>query len=336
MQRDGLLFILVGPSGAGKNTLMRHVQQQFRDLPQLATATTRPPRPGEQQGREHLFVTHEAFQRMIAGNELIEFQNVHMDDYYGTPRQTVEEALDKNQDLIADIEFLGAERIQEQYPENTVLIFVAPTSLRTLEERIRMRGNITPEEVENRLKRVRFEMTFARKCDYLIINDILEPAAEHLRRIIISERHRRRKLPLGDVSELPRPVIHSTVSALVASDEHLLVRAGNDDVAFPSFQIDDVTTHPSLVLEERIAQLVGQAVVVDEIVDDRFTYIAPHHVELAAIPHDVYLYFYYRCSLTNSRALRSDEWEWRHIDKLRLPQALRSIVASSAKQTADS
>jgi guanylate kinase len=116
MSRQGILFILVGPSAAGKNTLIRRVQQQLRDLSQLATATTREPRDDEVEGREHHFVTKDAFQKLIDAGALIEYTPVHMDDWYGTPRQTVEDALHTGQDLIADIEFLGATQIHAAYP----------------------------------------------------------------------------------------------------------------------------------------------------------------------------------------------------------------------------
>jgi guanylate kinase len=161
MPRKGILFILVGPSGAGKNTLMKRVQQQFDNLPQLATMTTRSKREGEKNGREHWFISHAKFQELIDTNALIEWQRVHMNDLYGTPRRMVEDAINTGHDLIADIEFLGAAAIHEGYPDNTVLVFVTPSRLDILTDRILQRGNITPEVLANRLERARFEMTFA-------------------------------------------------------------------------------------------------------------------------------------------------------------------------------
>ena len=191
MPRQGILFILVGPSAAGKNTLMKPAQAHFGDLDQLATMTTRDIRDGEEQGREHWFVSHQEFQHLINTDSLVEYQNVHVDDYYGTPRKTIENAIAQGRDLIADIEFLGASAILRAYAEHVVLIFVTPSNLDILAERIEHRGNVTPEEVKDRLERARFEMTFAPQCHYLVLNDEVTTATEQLQRIIASERARR-------------------------------------------------------------------------------------------------------------------------------------------------
>lgn len=331
MPDDGLLFILVGPSAAGKNTLMRRVQQHFTDLDQLATATTRKIRPGEQQGREHLFVSLDEFRRMIAQNKLVEYQNVHQDDWYGTPRETVEAAFAEGRDLIADIECLGAERIYADYTGNTVLIFVSPSSVEVLAERIRLRGNVTAEEVADRLGRARFEMTFARHCHYLIINDLVEPAAEHLRQIIASERARRRAETLPTAQMLPRPRVHCTVAALIVHGDHLLVRADSAEVRLPTFAMPArAAQSPADFLEDRLNETLNLAVAVDRIVDPRFDERAPHHVALAAIPHDVYLYYTYRCSAASRLTPDSAEWVWRPAADLRLPDALARAIAAPA------
>lgn len=331
MPNDGLLFILVGPSGAGKNTLMRHVQQHFTDLPQLATATTRDMRPGEQQGREHLFVSLDEFRRMIARNKLVEYQNVHQDDWYGTPRETVEAAFAADKDLIADIECLGAERIYADYAGNTVLIFVSPSSVEVLAERIRLRGNVSSEETADRLARARFEMTFARHCHYLIINDLVEPAVEHLRQIIASERSRRRGETLSAAQTLPRPRVHCAVAALIVHGDHLLVRADSAEVRLPTFAIPArAAQSPADFLEGQLSETLNLAVTVDRIVDPRFDESAPHHVALAAIPHDVYLYYTYRCSASSRLTPDSLDWVWRPAADLRLPDALAGAIAAPA------
>lgn len=329
MAGNGLLFILVGPSGAGKNTLMRAAKQRFADLRQLATATTRAMRPGEQQNREHLFVSLAEFQRMVASGELVEHQNVHLDDWYGTPRRSLESAFAEDRDLIADIECLGAEQIYAEYADNTVLIFVSPSSVEVLAERIRMRGNVSDEELAGRLARARFEMTFARHCHYLIINDVVEPAAEHLCQIIASERARRRAEPLPAALALPRPRVHSAVSALIVRGEHLLVRAGCDDVHLPTFAVPAGSLQPPA--DHLVSQLdegLGLTVTVHRIVDPRFNECAPHHVALAAIPHDVYLYYTYRSSVSSDAMPGTPDWNWRPIADLRLPNAITQALAA--------
>jgi guanylate kinase len=188
-KRRGLLFTLVGPGGAGKNALINGVLHRVDNLRQLPTATTRPIRPHEQPGREHQFVTLEEFQRLIRSGELIEWTEVHPNRYYGTPRATVERAIANGEDLIADIDVKGATKIDAEYPENTVAIFIAPPSMEELEMRMRARGE-SEEEIAKRLQRANMEMTYRDQYDHVIINSRLEQAIRELESIIEDERGR--------------------------------------------------------------------------------------------------------------------------------------------------
>lgn len=208
-ERKGLLYVLVGPSGVGKNTLMQEALKQVANLRQLPTATTRKKRPGEQEGREHFFVSREEFQRLIEDNALLEWQNVH-GELYGVVRRVIEEGLESETDLIADIEVLGASVLRQQYPDNAVLIFITPSDKTTLEERIRHRGDADEAEISRRLQRADFEIRFAPQCRYLIINDDLEQATRTLVSIIRAERSHR------DLRSL-------SVSALVHHEGNVLV-----------------------------------------------------------------------------------------------------------------
>ena len=183
--------MLVGPAGAGKNAIMNEVLRQLVDLHQLPTATTRPMRDTEQQGREHLFVSETEFQQMDARNELIESQTVH-NHLYGTPRKTIEEAMRDGRDLVADIEVLGATYLHSAYPHNTVLVFVQPPSVEDLIKRMSIRGE-TQDEIDTRLQRVEMEMQYAPQCDYLITNyqDQLKESSAILYGIVLAERSRR-------------------------------------------------------------------------------------------------------------------------------------------------
>ncbi len=182
----GLLFVLVGPPGVGKNALMQEVLPRVPDLRQLPTATTRPIRPTEQPGREHLFVSEAEFKRMQSSGELVESQVVHQ-HWYGVPRTTVENAIHDGQDLIADIEVLGATILKSAYPDNVILIFVQPKSPEVLIERMRARGE-AEAQIELRMQRVPMEMSYAVQCDYLITNDLIGPASELLYAIVLAER----------------------------------------------------------------------------------------------------------------------------------------------------
>ncbi len=185
----GRLFILAGPPGAGKNTLMNHVLRRLSDLRQLATATTRNQRPTEQQGREHVFISRDEFQQMIDDDELAEWQPVHK-DLYGTPRRTLEQAFSDERDLIADIDVLGATALQREYPDNVSLIFIQPPSLDDLIARMDKRGE-SQADIELRMRRVEMEMQFAPHCDYLITNEDEETASDILLGIVLAERSRR-------------------------------------------------------------------------------------------------------------------------------------------------
>ena len=180
----GLLFVLVGPTAVGKTRLIKEILGRVSDLAQMPTATTRPIRVNEQEGREHYFYDEAGFQNLIASNALLEHQVVH--GYrYGIVRARLEEALAAGRDQIADIEVLGASVMRKTFPANAVLVFVSPPDVATLEERIRTRGD-DAEEIERRLRRIPFEMQFAPMCDYLIINDQLEVAASELISVIIA------------------------------------------------------------------------------------------------------------------------------------------------------
>lgn len=190
----GALFILVGPGGVGKNTLMEVMLAERDNLRQLATATTRPARPGEVEGVHHLFVSLDAFNALRESDQLVEHEEVHPGVFYGVPRAPIQTAIEEGRFLIADIECAGAEKVRQAYPADTVVIFVMPTSLDVLEERMRERGE-SPEGIAKRMARAERELLYKDQCDYVIINDDFETAAQALREIITREQARRRPAP---------------------------------------------------------------------------------------------------------------------------------------------
>lgn len=194
---SGVIFVLIGPGGAGKNVMMKDVQKQFSDLEQLATATTRDMRAGEQEGREHLFVSLEQFKQMIANKELLEYQEVTKDRYYGIPRHVVKNCLAQGKVLIADIEVLGAQALVKEYGENVVQIFVTvpgdtlEESLKILKQRMEARAD-NSTAIQERMERAKsLELPYMSYCDYVIVNDTLEQAVLELTNIIKLEREKR-------------------------------------------------------------------------------------------------------------------------------------------------
>jgi guanylate kinase len=188
---EGVLFILVGPAGVGKSTIMTRVMAALPQVRQLPTMTTRPMRPTEQQGREHYFVTVEEFRSLIGNQALIEYQEVYPGTFYGMPRQIMQDSLNAQKKMIADIEVVGAGKIKAAYPDHVVLIFVAPPSLDALEKRLRQRGHMSEEEISKRLDRASFELGYPDQYDYRIINDTLEHSVEAVTGIIRDELARR-------------------------------------------------------------------------------------------------------------------------------------------------
>jgi guanylate kinase len=186
----GLLFVLVGPAGVGKNSIMGSVMHSLPQLRQLPTITTRAKRHNEQHGREHYFVNGDEFDEMVSTEALIEYQEVYPGKFYGTPRQPMQEALDAREKLIADIDVVGATKLKAAFPHNVVLIFIAPPNLDDLEKRLRNRGNMSEDEIAKRLERSLFEMSYAKECEYRVVNDTLENAAEQVVTIIHQELHK--------------------------------------------------------------------------------------------------------------------------------------------------
>lgn len=182
----GLLFILIGPTAVGKNSIMNAVMERLPRLRQLPTVTTRSPRPNEQEGREHFFVNRAKFDQLLANGELLESQEVVPGFFYGTPRQQTQAALHANELLIADIDILGAKAIKAAIPDQVVLIFVEPPNMAVLAERIRKRedGKMTEEEITKRLERAKFELSHAGEFEHRVVNDILETAVRETLDII--------------------------------------------------------------------------------------------------------------------------------------------------------
>lgn len=182
---QGRLFIVSGPSGVGKSTVLKTLLDRRENARFSVSATTRPIREGEVDGVHYHFITVETFREWIAQEEFLEYAE-YVGHFYGTPRKFVEAALDDGQDIILDIEIQGALQVEKRRPD-AVKIFIAPPSWEELERRLTSRGTNTPEDIQKRLVRAKVEVQTAHTYDYFVINDNVENAVRELDAIMTAE-----------------------------------------------------------------------------------------------------------------------------------------------------
>ena len=187
-QIKGKTFIISGPSGVGKSTVLHALMQKRSNLYFSVSATTRSPRKGEKDGVDYHFIDSASFRSMLEKDELLEHAE-YVGNFYGTPKRYVDEAMAKGQDVILDIEIQGAKQVCEKRPE-TVRIFIAPPSWQELERRLTDRGTDSPEKVQKRLLRAKVEIDSASSYDYFVINDTVEGAVKELDAILCAEHCR--------------------------------------------------------------------------------------------------------------------------------------------------
>lgn len=167
------LLIIAGPAGVGKGTIVREILSRSDSYTLSVSATTRAPRPGEIDGVHYHFISKAAFEKLIQGQELIEWAVVHSSDYYGTPKSELERAAKAGKHLILEIDVQGAVQVMEQFPE-AIDVFIEPPSFTVLIERLRGRGTETEEQVERRLVTAEIELREASKFRHRIVNDNLD------------------------------------------------------------------------------------------------------------------------------------------------------------------
>ena len=202
MKRKGILFVMTGASGVGKDTIRQAALPDLDNLHYSISATTRTRRPGETHGKQYLFYEKDVFERMIADDELVEHAE-YVGDYYGTPRRPVDEALERGQDVLLELELVGAREVKRRRPE-AVMIFIAPPTLVELERRLRGRGTDTDEKIQKRLARAREEIKAVREFDYVVVNDMLSDAVRGFASVIRAERLRAHHLTDQDVAAFLR------------------------------------------------------------------------------------------------------------------------------------
>jgi guanylate kinase len=188
--RRGLMLVLSSPSGAGKTTISRALLNAEPDVSMSVSVTTRPPRPGEENGKDYYFVTETEFHAMVQAGDLLEHARV-FENYYGTPRAHVEQELSAGRIVLFDIDWQGTQQLKSNARDDLVSIFVLPPSLEELERRLRGRGQDSEEVVQHRMSRAADEMSHWPEYDYVIINHEVDKSIEQTRAILSAERLRR-------------------------------------------------------------------------------------------------------------------------------------------------
>jgi guanylate kinase len=192
LNRRGVLFVLSSPSGAGKTTISRMMLEADTDIALSVSATTRPPRPGEIDGVHYHFVDTEAFKKMAADGEFLEWAHV-FGHRYGTPRAPVEEMLAAGKDVLFDIDWQGAQQLYQEAGPDVVRVFVLPPTMEELERRLRSRGTDSDEVITARMERAANEISHWDGYDYVLINDHVEGCFDEVRAILRAERLKRRR-----------------------------------------------------------------------------------------------------------------------------------------------
>lgn len=182
----GRLLIFSAPSGSGKSTIVQWLMNEHPEL-NLAfsiSATSRPPRGTEQHGVEYFFLSPEEFRQKIQNDEFLEYEEVYADRFYGTLKQQVENQLEAGQNVVFDVDVKGGCNIKEYYGERALSLFIQPPSIEELRRRLIGRATDDMEQIEKRLDKASYELTFAPRFDQIVVNDILDEAKENTLRLV--------------------------------------------------------------------------------------------------------------------------------------------------------
>lgn len=198
IHRRGLMLVLSSPSGAGKTTVSRELLKRETGLVMSVSATTRPPRPGEVEGKDYYFKSVPAFEAMVQNGEFLEHARV-FDNFYGTPRAAVKAALAAGRDVLFDVDWQGTQKLKETARSDLASVFILPPSMAELENRLRSRGQDSEDVVRGRMARAASEMSHWAEYDYIVVNVDVESSVARVQSILAAERLRRdRQTGLSD------------------------------------------------------------------------------------------------------------------------------------------
>jgi guanylate kinase len=199
-RRDGILFVVSAPSGAGKTTLCKGITDSLENLTHSISYTTRQPRPGETDGRDYYFVSAERFRVMVGAGDFAEHAEVH-GNLYGTSKRVLDDMIKEGVDVILDIDTQGARQIKSHFSA-AVFVFIMPPSMAILEERLRNRRSDREDDIRKRLQRAVDEIRDYGLYDYIVVNRDFERALSEIRSIVIAERCRTKLLRTDWIQEL--------------------------------------------------------------------------------------------------------------------------------------
>ena len=206
LQRRGLMFVMSSPSGAGKTTISRMLLERDEGIRMSVSATTRPMRPGEVDGRDYFFVSQEEFDRMVEEDAFYEWAHV-FGNRYGTPKAQIREGLKTGQDYLFDIDWQGTQQLYQQDQQDVVRVFLLPPSIDELRRRLTGRGTDSAEVIAARMERAQSEISHWDGYDYVVINDDVEKCYAKVVQILAAERLKRARQTglIGFVRELMAP-----------------------------------------------------------------------------------------------------------------------------------
>jgi len=194
LNRRGIMVVLSSPSGAGKTTLTKQILNTSKNILMSVSATTRQPRPGEVDGEDYIFLSKSKFSEMIDNDEFLEYAKV-FDNFYGTPRAPVEDALAGGFDIVFDIDWQEAQQLTQAAANDLVKIFILPPNVQELENRLRSRAQDSDDVIARRMSKSENEISHWAEYDYIIINEDITEAIEELNTIVNAERMKRLRQP---------------------------------------------------------------------------------------------------------------------------------------------